>query len=314
MKGLELAEKFYMTHGKPMLENQFSHVLPYIAVGLVGSGSECYGYDDELSKDHDFEPAFCIFLPSEEIVDRKTAFELEREYLKLPKNFLGTERKVLGTVGENRHGVIRTADFFISKTGSADGVLAAEQWLSLPEYSLFEAVNGRLFLDNFGEFSKIRERISYYPEDIRRKKLAGNLLLMAQSGQYNFERSLKRGESAAAQMAVFEFVKSAMNTLFLLNKQYMPYYKWSFRTLRDRIVGGAELSKKLEFLLTTDNNEVSAKQKSKTIESICAFVTEALQNQGLTNSDSAEMERQAYIINDKISDNKIRNMHILSGV
>ncbi len=314
MKGLELAERFYEAHGKPMLENQFSHILPYIAVGLVGSGSECYGYDDELSRDHDFEPAFCIFLPSEDVVDRKTEFELERAYLKLPKNFLDAKRKVLGTVSEKRHGVIRTADFFISKTGSADGVLAAEQWLSLPEYSLFEAVNGKIFYDNFGEFTKIRERISYYPEDIRLKKLAGNLLLMGQSGQYNFERSLKRGESAAAQMALFEFVKSAMNTLFLLNKQYMPYYKWSFRALRGSISEGTDLADKFEFLLTTNNKENNIKQKSKIIESICAFVTEALQNQGLTHSDSVEMERQAYIINDKISDNKIRNMHILSGV
>ena len=61
MKGLELSKKFFYEYGKPMLD-EFPDLLPYIAVGLVGSGSECYGYDDELSTDHDFSPEFCIFL------------------------------------------------------------------------------------------------------------------------------------------------------------------------------------------------------------------------------------------------------------
>ena len=89
MKGLELARQYYEAYGREMLQSQFSHVLPLLATGLAGSGSECYGYDDEISHDHDFEPAFCIFLPDESVVDRKTAFELERAYSKLPKEFMG---------------------------------------------------------------------------------------------------------------------------------------------------------------------------------------------------------------------------------
>ena len=65
MKGLDLARAFYEEYGLPMLEEQFSDVLDKIAIGLTGSGSECYGYDDEISQDHDFEPGFCIFLPEE---------------------------------------------------------------------------------------------------------------------------------------------------------------------------------------------------------------------------------------------------------
>ena len=49
MKGLELSEKFYKEYGEPMLQENFSDILPYIAVGLAGSGSECYGYDDGIS-------------------------------------------------------------------------------------------------------------------------------------------------------------------------------------------------------------------------------------------------------------------------
>ena len=73
MKGLELCEKFYEEHGEQMLR-QFPDLLPYLAVGVIGSGSECLGYDDDISQDHDFEPGFCIFLPGEDLVSVQDAF------------------------------------------------------------------------------------------------------------------------------------------------------------------------------------------------------------------------------------------------
>ena len=109
MKGLELARQYYEHYGKEMLRTKFPHVLPYLAIGLAGSGSECCGYDDELSRDHDFEPGFCIFLPGEDVVDRQTAFALERAYAGLPKHFMGYERTPLNPAGGNRHGVLRMA-------------------------------------------------------------------------------------------------------------------------------------------------------------------------------------------------------------
>lgn len=231
MQGLELARSFYDEFGRGLLE-AVPQAAPFTAAGLFGSGSECFGFDDEVSRDHDFEPGFMLLLPSEEVVDRRTAFLLERAYAKLPKEFMGMKRSLVSPVGGARHGVIRTADFFKEKTGSVDGNLSIEEWLRIPEASLAEAVNGKVFHDPYGEVTAIRERLKVYPEDVRLKKLAGNLLMMAQSGQYNYTRCLKHGESGAAQLAVMEFVKSTLNVIFLLNKTYQPYYKWSFRALR----------------------------------------------------------------------------------
>ncbi len=314
MKGLELARKFYEQFGEPMLREQFGNILPLVAVGLVGSGSECYGYDDDVSQDHDFEPGFCIFLPDETVVDRKTAFELERAYSKLPREFMGYRRSIVSAVGGNRHGVIRTADFFENKIGKADGKLSAEQWLSLPDYALAEAVNGEIFCDYYGEITGIRERISHYPADVRLKKLAGNLLLMGQSGQYNYSRCVSRKETAAAQMSLFEFAKATLNTAFLLENKYAPYYKWSFRALRELSPECKVLAMDLEYLLSSDNDEALAKKKSETVEGICADVSQKLKEQGLVDAVGADCEWLAYAVNDLIKDNGIRNMHILCAV
>ena len=313
MNGLELSRAYYEQYGEPMLRERFPQLMPLLAAGLAGSGSECWGYDDEISRDHDFEPGFSLFLPGEDVVDRRTAFALERAYAALPKEFMGLKRAMLAPVGGARHGVLRTADFFREKTGSADGNLSLMEWLALPEYLLAEAVNGEIFADGLGEVTAIRDRLRHRPADVRLKKLAGQLLLMGQSGQYNYRRCLLHGETGAAQLAVAEFVKSAMAAVFLLNDIYQPYYKWSFRAMRalPRLSITAEL---LEYLLTTDNEEETASEKYAVMESVAADIIGELQAQGLTQAVCGDLEKHAYSVNDRISDAQIRNLHILAAV
>ena len=312
MKGLELAESYYNEFGKKMLE-EFPGIKDKLAVGLIGSGSECFGFDDDISTDHDFEAGFMIFLPGEDVVSRRDAFLLERAYYKLPKEYMGFTRGFLSPVGGNRKGVISTAEFFAEKTGSPDGNLTAREWLSLPENYLAEATNGKIFCDNYGEVSAIRKRLAYYPEDVRLKKLAGNIITAAQSGQYNYHRCYKHGEQSAAQLAVFEFVKSAAAIKFLLEKRYMPFYKWSFKALRT-LPDGEELEKSLDFLTTTPNDETFYKKKSEVIENISAKLIEEIKKQDLSDSLSENLEDHAYKVNGKISDGNIRNMNIFAGV
>ena len=313
MRGLELSERFYREYGAPMLREQFPEIEGWIAVGLAGSGSECFGYDDETSRDHDFEPGFCLFLPDEDLIDRKTAFALERAYAKLPREFMGFQRTPLNPVGGNRHGVIRMEDFFREKTGTPDGALTSRDWLSLPEQALAEATNGTVFRDDLGAFSDIRRRLSYLPEDIRLKKLAGNLLMMGQTGQYNYPRCISRGETAAAQLAVTEFVRHTLHVIFLLNRRYMPYYKWTFRALRG-LPSLSELGAPLEYLISSGNATTDVAQKQATMEQICTEISRSLEKEGLSSLSGNDCERHAYAVNDRISDGEIRNLHILFAV
>ena len=313
MKGLELSKQYYSEYGKPMLERDFSELLPYIAVGLCGSGSECYGYDDEISQDHDFEPGFCIFLPGEDVVDRRSAFQLERAYAKLPKEFMGFTRQNVSPVGGSRHGVIRIKEYIKEKTGFDNGLLDSEAWLKIPEYALCEATNGEIFYDGKGDMTRIRDYLSKMPDDVRKKRLAGNLIVMAQSGQYNYNRCIKHNETAAAQLAVFEFVKAALSAVFLLNDRYMPYYKWSFRALRS-LPRLSELYDTLEFLMTTENTKDLAETKYYIIEDVASAVITELQNQSLTDAVCGDLEKHAYSVNDKINDPNIRNLNIFYTV
>ena len=280
---------------------------------FFGAGSECFGYDDEISRDHDFEPGFCIFLPGEDVVDRRTAFLLERAYAKLPKEYEGFRKSLLQPVGGARHGVFRTDEFFREKIGSSDGLLSIGQWLQAPEQALAECTNGELYFDNYGEVSKIRQNLQYFSEDLRKKKLAGQLLLMAQSGQYNYERCLSHGEEAAAQLAVNEYVRSTLSVLFLLNRRYQPYYKWSFRAARD-LPTLSLIPELLEFLLTTGNDSQIREEKLSVIENIAGDIIDELMNQALTKAICQDLEKHAYSVNDGIDDPDIRNLHIFASV
>ena len=295
MKGLEVARAYYEQYGKPMLREKFPALMPFIAAGLTGSGSECWGFDDEVSRDHDFEPGFCLFLPGEDVVDRRTAFALERAYAALPREFMGLKRSLVSPVGGARHGVLRTAEFMKDKIGKADGNLSLMEWLYMPDYVLAEAVNGEIFMDGYGEVTAIRERL--------------------------------HGETGAAQLAAVEFVKSSMAAVFLLNGVYQPYYKWSFRAMRalPRLSLTAEL---LEYLLTTDNEADTAEEKYNVMEGIASDIIEELREQGLTGTESgreargrgltgavgADLEKYAYLVNDRIGDAQIRGMHVLAAV
>ena len=313
VKGLEISRQYFEEFGLPMLREQFPEWADRIAAGLIGSGSECFGYDDETSRDHDFEAGFCLFIPGEEEMDRQTAFRLERAYAKLPGEFMGLRKSRLDPVGGSRHGVIRADDFFREKTGTPDGILTVGQWLTLPEQNLFELSKGTLFLDRSGLMSRPLSRLSVMPEDVRLKKLAGSLLLAAQAGQYNYSRCVRRADPGAAALAAGEFVRAALHTCFLLNGAFMPYYKWQFRALRDLPLF-SELSEPLSFLISSPNDAETAEEKITLIEDLAGVFIAELMEQDITKASCGDLEKHAYSVNDQIQDGEIRNLHILAAI
>ncbi len=311
MQGLEISRQFYLQYGKPMLQEQFPHVLDRIAVGLAGEGSQCMGFDDALSRDHDFEPGFCLWITREDA--QRFGFSLERAYAKLPKEFMGLRRSPLSPVGGNRYGVITVEDFYTRFLGAPTAPDSMERWLYTPAFSLGAASNGEVFADPLGVFSSVRNvLLGGYPEDIRRKKLAAHTVLMAQAGQYNYPRCIARGETGAAQLAVFEFVKHAISAIYLLNNRYEPFYKWVYRGLRQLPLLG-HIADALQALTELDNSPQCVHAKQAAIEDIAVVLIEEFINQDLTQTVCGDLEKHAYSILDGVRDGVLRNMHIMEG-
>ena len=307
MKGIEISRAFYEEYGKPMIENEFSEYSDRIAVGLVGHGSECFGFDDEISCDHDYEPGFCLWLTEED--EKAIGFKLFRAYSKLPDEYMGLKLKEKSAFGNNFKGVMTIPDFYKQYTGRAGAPETMSDWLYTPSHYLAEATNGEIFFDRLGDFSKIREEIKHgMPEDVRLKKIASCALLMAQTGQYNYSRCLSHGEGGAARLALSEFVKQGIETVFLLNKEHMPYYKWAFRAMSRLPILG-KCSKLLACLLDSPNSNHYENQDK--IEEFCSAVITEFKRQGISNADSEYLESHAYNKTERIADHALRNMPII---
>lgn len=220
-----------------MLYEQFPEIAEKAAAGLVGYGSECLGFDDEISRDHDYGPSFCIWLPRE--IYGEYGRKMQAAYEALPKEFMGFAGRVEEEQGKGRVGVLCLENFYMEILGQDCVPEREEEWFAIPESALCTAVSGKVFEDNFGLFTKMREALSaYYPEEVWRKKLAESLAKAAQAGQYNYARAMKRGERIAAEICLTEFAKEAMQIVYLLNKKYAPFYKWMHRGLRELAVCG----------------------------------------------------------------------------
>ncbi len=233
VSGLELAKRYYEAYGRPMLEEKFPEYVSRIAVGLVGEGSECFGFDDATSRDHDFGPRFVMWVTKETY--EETGAALQQAYEQLPDTFLGVQR-LESARGRERSGVKIIEEFYSELTGIKNLLHAdAAEWLAAEEYGLAAAVNGEVFTDPEGIFTAYRKQLlAGYPEAVKYRRLAQECALFAQNGQYNLPRMRERGQLVAAELAKMEGVRHAMKLLYLLEGSYAPHEKWMFYGLQKK--------------------------------------------------------------------------------
>ena len=301
MQGLKLAREYYFAYGLPMINEHFRHISDRIAVGLVGPGSECYGYDDDLSRDHDWGPGFCIWLQHDDY--QKYRAELENAYASLPKVFAGYGPRLTSPGEEKRTGVMSIQNFYTCYTGLDHPPQNFQEWLSLSEQSLSICTNGIVLYDPLDSFSAWRRQLlSYYPEDIRRKKIASRCMTIAQTGQYNLGRSLMRDEPFASRYAEIQFCHEMMSLAFLLNKQYPPFYKWLHRATKQLPILGSEIHQEVTRLITTTDY----REKADSIDKLCNHVIEEFVRQGLSFLDSRFLIDHGPVIQSGIRDQELR--------
>lgn len=312
MTGLELSERYFHEIGLPMLMEKFSSYRHRIAAGLVGEGSECFGFDDHLSRDHDWGPAFCLWLLREDFTP--IASQLQKEYDNLPSDFLGYHTRRESAWGGGRIGVFEIGMFYRRFIGLERLPVSLREWRSIPEENLAAATNGIVFMDEAGMFSDFRTGLlDYYPEDVRLKKIAARCMSMAQSGQYNFIRCARRNEFVAAEYAKAQFAADAISMVFLLNRRYRPFYKWMHRALKDLPVLGKTVHDLMSGLFESSARELQKaeyERNNNLIEQICFHIISELCRKGLSSSPSNFLLEHGPQVLRNIVDPALRNSNV----
>lgn len=299
---MDLCEAYYEKYGKPMIHEKFPQYEDKIAVGLCGEGSECFGFDDELSLDHDCGPRFCMWITDE--VFEEIGMALQKEYEKLPKIFAGSVLKRT-PMGGSRDGVHTIDNFYSQFLERPELPESREDWWSLDGHDLATATNGRVFVDKAGIFTAIREYLlKYYPRDVWIERIATSLIYCAQSGQYNYPRMMARGDYVTARLALSEYMKHIMDVVFLLNRVYPPYYKWQHSAMArlsilpevgDILTAICDMEDQREAWkgVKYGNNVNEKDMIAVTIEIIAKLIVDQLQKMGLSECDVLYLERQA---------------------
>jgi tetratricopeptide (TPR) repeat protein len=302
--GMGLCERYYKKVCLPAMEKVLGERTRRMAVGLVGEGSECFNCDDEFSRDHDFGPRIMVWLTDEDY--RSFGEDLSKVLSAIPRDFEGYSGCNMSEWGGGREGVFAIGDFYAKYTGLRRPPEKLEEWRGIPEENLATVVNGAVFADGLGEFTRHREALlSFYPPDVRLKKIAARCMRIAQSGQYNYLRCMKRGENVAAFVAGSEFVDSVISMVFLINRRYKPFYKWMHRLLKDLPILGLRIHSLLrDFTRLCSNDQKNA---SRVIEEVCGAIAGNLREEGLSDSRDDFLLEHGKSVVKKISNPYLRD-------
>ena len=185
------------------------------------------------------------------------------------------------------------------------------EWFRIPEEFLAICTNGQIFWDAPGIFSEWRNALlAFYPQDVVKKKLAARCANMAQAGQYNYGRSMRRGD----QHAPISPVGSLCATPWLRSI-------CSTNTMRRFINGSSahrtpsllrETVDKLKMLTLLADTPENASEKEGLIEQICVDIVGALNSRGFTRTSEPFLQVQAEELMRSIADSRLRALHILA--
>ncbi len=139
------------------------------------------------------------------------------------------------------------------------------QWLCIPEQKLIELTKGSIFEDNTGEITKVREKFSYYPEYIRRYKIA-----------YCWEQidevriiplDFRRGNIIGGNVILSRVLENIVRLTYLYNRCYYPgYLKWFGYRFSEMPIVASDIESLILQCYKTDNIDIIMKNLKEIIE------------------------------------------------
>jgi len=233
ISGIELSRRFYAELVAPWLGRAFPALRH--AAALIGSGSELLGFDDAMSRDHDWGPRVTIFVSEADFAAQGEAI-VEAFAAAAPADFLGhplslkrtRDGEIAGVRRDPRHGLeVHTLEAMLLRTlalepGEPHDALT---WLGLSEQRLLTMTAGAVFHDDDGRLTSLRERLAAFPRDVRLYKLACQWRRIAEEQAF-VGRTGDLGDDLGSRVVTARLVRDAMRMAFLIEGRYTPYPKW----------------------------------------------------------------------------------------
>ena len=233
MKAIDYCRALFEEHIEPAVRDSLPEVLPHLSAGVIGSGSQVLGFDDERSQDHGWGIASCKFLLPPELVVSLGSSLQKVVTEAVPESFMDLSSRE--HLGDNPICVTSIDAFFEEHFYGAHPPGTVPDWASADASRLHYARSGSIIHDPSGALSnRVQEfRDSYYPEDVWRWKVASSLWLVWHYGDYNsFGRLSHRGDGVGLLIGQGHCVAHSMELIVLLNREFPVYWKWLHQQYR----------------------------------------------------------------------------------
>jgi len=225
LSGRELARQFHADVVAPLLDRTMPG-LRY-AAGRLGSGSDVLGFDDDMSRDHDWGCRLTLLVGEHDrdavpAIRGQLEQELPESYQGLPVRFPVTWDSSLS----HQIDIATVADFAIGRLGvdPAAGLSPAD-WLILTGQSVLEVTRGPVFTDGTGELTRVRAMLRWYPPDIERYILAAGWQRLSQQMPLA-GRAGERGDELGSRLICAQLAGDLISLAFALCREWQPYAKW----------------------------------------------------------------------------------------
>jgi len=254
IQGVELSRRFHAEVAGPWLARTFPGLRH--AAALIGYGSELLGFDDEMSRDHNWGPRVLVFLGDADFAAHATrivtsfADAAPAEFLGVPIGMMNRPHASPhhpGALGDDRHGLeiwtIGGALAYWAALGR-DGPRDNLGWLGIAEQRLLALTAGAVFHDDDGRLTALRERLAWFPRDIWLYKLACQWRRIAEEQAFVGRAGLV-GDDLGSRVIAARLAHDVMRMAFLIERRYAPYPKW-FGTAFARLPSAPALTPMLD--------------------------------------------------------------------
>jgi|GEM_PF-859473 len=229
MKGLELSRAFFEKAGRPIIEKVSPGILNSITAGLIGEGSDVYGFDDEISTDHNWGPRFQIFLFEQNPDLQESIEKALSNYLQ--KKFEDKEIKQWPPgEGYKPFEVWFWPDFTEKLVGLRRRPIDPVSYARVTESQFFSLLSGTIFWDPNDDLKRAQAQWDHMPQEVWHWKL--HWACMNLYRRDDILRAFIHKETEMSKILLCRYAEWATRLGYLVAREYSPYRKWLLRVFK----------------------------------------------------------------------------------